>query len=290
MEDIEAGSGSELEEEEPPPPPPEPTILEALHANDLDAVEAAIRRGEDMEQTDPERDHATPLILSVQKNMVELAENLIVRSAVVNARKGNGDTALHWACYKGNVRLVKALLAAGSDIEAEGEFRNRPLHLACTINHREIAHILINRDCNVGCRNEYGNTPDILATCPFIQRWIKDIAVGGDPARRKLRLEEAVRRACDLETRDKAAVDAAAAEAARCAVEGAALQSRKDEEHAEYSNEMHGLTLEVEVLRKQVAEFKAADEERERLRLEEEERLRLEAEAKKAKKGGKKKK
>jgi ankyrin repeat protein len=116
MEDIEAGSGSELEDEEPPPPPPEPTILEALHANDLDAVEAAIRRGEDMEQTDPERDHATPLILSVQKNMVELAENLIVRSAAVNARKGNGDTALHWACYKGNVRLVKALLAAGADI------------------------------------------------------------------------------------------------------------------------------------------------------------------------------
>jgi hypothetical protein len=80
----------------------------------------------------------------------------------------------------------------------------------------------------------------------------QDIAVGGDPARRKLRLEEAVRRARDLEARDKAAVDAAAAEAARHAVEGAALQSRKDEEHAEYSHEMHGLTLEVEVLRKQV--------------------------------------
>eukprot|EP00976_Prorocentrum_cordatum_P064927 1177699-Prorocentrum_minimum.AAC.3 len=118
-----AGSGTDSEEEEAPPPPPEPTILEALATNDLDAVNAAIVRGEDLEQRDEERDHATPLILAVQKGLNELAEDLIVRSADVNARKGNKDSALHWACYKGNLRLVKALLAAGADIVCALHYR-----------------------------------------------------------------------------------------------------------------------------------------------------------------------
>ena len=63
-----------------------------------------------------------------------MAEELLVRAASVAAARNNGDTALHWACYRGDLPLVKLLLGYGAPLETEGEYRNRPLHLACTTN------------------------------------------------------------------------------------------------------------------------------------------------------------
>jgi ankyrin repeat protein len=63
-----------------------------------------------------------------------VAEELLVRAASVAAARNNGDTALHWACYRGDLSLVKLLLGYGAPLETEGEYHNRPLHLACTTN------------------------------------------------------------------------------------------------------------------------------------------------------------
>jgi hypothetical protein len=71
---------------------------------------------------------------AVQNGHAKVAEALLVRAANVAATRSNGDTALHWACYRGDLPLVKLLLGYGAPLEAEGEYRNRPLHLACTTN------------------------------------------------------------------------------------------------------------------------------------------------------------
>src|SRR5262245_9925380 len=55
---------------------------------------------------------------------------LISQRADVNARQGDGSTALHWAVYKGNLAIVEALIAAGADVKAATREGATPLYLA----------------------------------------------------------------------------------------------------------------------------------------------------------------
>jgi ankyrin repeat protein len=55
---------------------------------------------------------------------------LITQGADVNARQGDGSTALHWAVYKGNMAMVEALIAAGADVKAATREGATPLSLA----------------------------------------------------------------------------------------------------------------------------------------------------------------
>src|SRR5262245_25062775 len=55
---------------------------------------------------------------------------LITQGADVNARQGDGSTALHWAVYKGNLAMVEALIAARADVKAATREGATPLYLA----------------------------------------------------------------------------------------------------------------------------------------------------------------
>src|SRR5262245_470902 len=55
---------------------------------------------------------------------------LIMQRADVNARQGDGSTALHWAVYKGDFTMMEALLAAGADVKAATREGATPLYLA----------------------------------------------------------------------------------------------------------------------------------------------------------------
>jgi len=55
---------------------------------------------------------------------------LITQGADVNARQGDGSTALHWAVYKGNIAMMEALIAAGADVKAATREGATPLYLA----------------------------------------------------------------------------------------------------------------------------------------------------------------
>lgn len=59
-------------------------------------------------------------------------ESLLKQKAEVNAAQGDGMTALHWAAYRDDLQMVKALLASGADVKAatrDGAIT--PLFLAC---------------------------------------------------------------------------------------------------------------------------------------------------------------
>lgn len=43
----------------------------------------------------------------------------------------NGDTALHWAAYKGHADLVRLLIYSGVPLHCTDNFGSTPLHLAC---------------------------------------------------------------------------------------------------------------------------------------------------------------
>jgi len=76
------------------------------------------------------------LLLAATFGMVDLARKLLKSDASAMCVNGSGDTALHWAafrgCEPGAAALVEALIAAGADVNAIGDLRNTPLHLAAT--------------------------------------------------------------------------------------------------------------------------------------------------------------
>nr|CAI5827871.1 unnamed protein product [Callosobruchus analis] len=43
----------------------------------------------------------------------------------------NGDTALHWAAYKGHADLIRLLMYSGANLQRPDHFGSTPLHLAC---------------------------------------------------------------------------------------------------------------------------------------------------------------
>jgi ankyrin repeat protein len=60
-------------------------------------------------------DTSIPLIGATRQGNVEQVRRLLASKADVNARQGDGASALHWASYKGNVEITDLLLRAGAN-------------------------------------------------------------------------------------------------------------------------------------------------------------------------------
>src|SRR5712691_5098535 len=55
---------------------------------------------------------------------------LLTQKADVNARQGDGATALHWAVYRDDLAIADLLLKAGASVKAANSFGATPLSLA----------------------------------------------------------------------------------------------------------------------------------------------------------------
>jgi len=126
----------------------------------------------------------------------------------VHQRGWIGDTPLHWPSHNNNVEIVRLLLDAGADIEADeiNCYGGKPLHWAS--EHAPAStKLLIERGANVNARNEkadsdlFGFTPLIMnATqkddCSEVTELL--LAAGADPtlvdAKGKTALDHALER------------------------------------------------------------------------------------------------
>lgn len=100
-----------------PPAPPAKDIWTAAGEGDLAALEAhkAAGTGVDSLQLDLS---VTPLLIAVMTGQQAAAEWLVANGADVNARMGDGGTALHAAAFVGNATAAQWLLELGADGEA----------------------------------------------------------------------------------------------------------------------------------------------------------------------------
>jgi cytochrome c len=110
--------------------------------NRLDAARLLIARGADVNAGS--KVSGPPLKPAVAKSRVELIALLLEHGADPNAAAGD-ETVLHQAVKNGCLDCVKALVAAGADVNARGTdlVARTPIHLARFHGHAEIADYLM---------------------------------------------------------------------------------------------------------------------------------------------------
>jgi ankyrin repeat protein len=71
-------------------------------------------------------------------------------------RAPDGDTCLHVAAHRGNLRAVELLLKAGLNINEQGDMGYTPLQYATT---PEVVQLLLSRGASSTIVNEFGQSP-----------------------------------------------------------------------------------------------------------------------------------
>ena len=98
------------------------------------------------------------LIEAIQDDDHEAARALLEQKVDVNAREGDGATALHWAVVREGVDLADALLDAGADANAANDYGVTPLALACTNRSAALVGRLLDGGADPNAATTMGET------------------------------------------------------------------------------------------------------------------------------------
>ena len=102
---------------------------------------------------------ATPLIDAVRQHDIAAVRALLQKRVDVNARQGDGATALHWAVYADDRAMVDLLLGAGADVNATNDLSITPLYLASANGNAQVVHALLAKGASPNTPSETGVTP-----------------------------------------------------------------------------------------------------------------------------------
>ncbi|SNS78652.1 hypothetical protein SAMN06265795_106175 [Noviherbaspirillum humi] len=132
----------------------------AVATDGASTVRSLLQRGFDVNATEPQRGD-TGLILALREDCMKVFDVLLNAPNVnLEARSGNGDTALMIAAYKTNLPAVKALLDKGAEV-------NRPgwaaLHYAAAAGSNDIVALLLERYAYIDAESPNKTTPIMMA-------------------------------------------------------------------------------------------------------------------------------
>lgn len=132
----------------------------------------------------------TPLMGAAKMNKAAVIDYLLsiddhTTSAVVDARKHDGGTALFIAALQGSLEALVALVEAGADLEAADDERWTPLMCAAENGHIECVHILVAHAANLDARSNEQDTALILAAYYGHERVVRALAAFGADRRAK---------------------------------------------------------------------------------------------------------
>lgn len=105
----------------------------------------------------PEAVSTDPIVEAAMRGDAETIRELLAEGWDVNAREGDGTTALHWAALNGDVESVALLLANGAELEAVTRNGNyTALHMASMEGHTEVVEMLLAAGSRVEARTSSG--------------------------------------------------------------------------------------------------------------------------------------
>ena len=93
----------------------------------------------------------------------KVALEMIGRSAPVNSAQPDGATPLHWAVYRVDEELVKALLSRGAKADVVNAYGSSPLAEAARVANVNLVEMLLDASADANRANEDGETPVMLA-------------------------------------------------------------------------------------------------------------------------------
>ena len=97
--------------------------------------------------------------VAVRAGDLAAARALIAARADVDAPRGDGATALHWAAHRGDLEAAALLIAAGADVDAANALGATPLWLAARNGDARIVERLLEAGADPDVRLRMGETP-----------------------------------------------------------------------------------------------------------------------------------
>lgn len=96
------------------------------------------------------------IILAVEKSHTRIAEFLI--DCILGLQMTGGFTLIHWAAGVPNAKLIKLIIAKGSNVNQTQENKITPLQIAAFQGYPEVAQALIEHKADVNTKDEWGNS------------------------------------------------------------------------------------------------------------------------------------
>lgn len=90
----------------------------------------------------------SPLIAAVRAGKPDVVRSLLKQKVDVNARQGDGATALHWAVDLDDLATADLLLRAGASVNAADDTGVTPLYLSCMHRHAAMVERLLAAGAN----------------------------------------------------------------------------------------------------------------------------------------------
>ncbi|XP_008054203.1 ankyrin repeat domain-containing protein 12, partial [Carlito syrichta] len=115
----------------------------------------------------------TPLHMAAIRGDVKQVKELIGLGANVNVKDFAGWTPLHEACNVGYYDVAKILIAAGADVNTQGLDDDTPLHDSASSGHRDIVKLLLRHGGNPFQANKHGERPVDVAETEELELLLK---------------------------------------------------------------------------------------------------------------------
>ena len=102
---------------------------------------------------------ADPLIEAVKRADTDGVRSLLAQGVDVNARQGDGATALHWAAHRNDLETASVLLGAGANANAANALGATPLWLASLSSSGAMVERLLEAGADPNVALASGETP-----------------------------------------------------------------------------------------------------------------------------------
>lgn len=141
-----------------------PAMEHALWAGQQHVVDYFLGEGaaHDMVQGAPTYGLGCDINLAARNGWLDMVrQHIAINPLAVHSRGVIGETPLHWSAHNGQLEIVRTLLDAGAEIEADeiGLYGGKPLHWAAEHAPR-VVELLLARGAQVNSRNlKKGHTP-----------------------------------------------------------------------------------------------------------------------------------